>query len=412
MATRVALATNIISPYRVPLYAALGSTPNWEFKLFSCCEMEFDRQWMPAVDPPFSHKKSFNLSYKRRTTHRGPVRFTNHSQVHVPLGLWFDLWRCRPNVVISHEMGARSLIAGIYALAAGRPFIVWSYVTRHSERNVSWRQRYLRKMILRLANAFVGGGTEARCYLQNLGVPREAIFDAPNAIDPYFRPAELSHTERSATRERLKISGLCYLCVGRLVAGKGLLELLDAWEIFSKDQNIHAFLVLVGDGAEKEVLTRRVAERGLRGVRFVPFVQPTELPPIYQAADVMVFPTLQDVWGLVVNEAMTFGLPVICSKYAGCASDLIAEGGTGWLVDPKNREDLTRALRKAWDARDRREAIAKEGQTLIASLSIQNMAEGFRRAVEYAQSTAKLRQEGSRLFSPTKSASDDFRELS
>jgi glycosyltransferase involved in cell wall biosynthesis len=410
MPIRVAFATNIISPYRVPLYAALGRTPNWEFELLSCCEMEFDRQWTPISDPPFAHKKSFSFSYTRLSKHSGRVGFTNRSQVHIPLGLWFDLWRFRPDVVISGEMGARSLIAGIYALIARKSFVVWSYGTLHSERDITWKQRRLRRVILRMAHAVVGMGSEARRYFQSLGIRGEVVFDAPNAIDSSFLPPDLSSEKRSAIRGQLGISGLCYLYVGKFIAGKGMNELLDAWEIFAKCQDVQVSLVLVGDGNQKESLERRVTERGVRGVRFVPFVQLDELPTIYHAADVLVFPTLQDVWGLVVNEAMTFGLPVICSKYAGCASDLIIEDRNGWLVDPKNREDLVRTLRKAWDARDKNEAMAKTGQGLIACLSIQNMAEGFRRAVEYAQSRSKLRSENAELFSPHKPASDDLGE--
>jgi glycosyltransferase involved in cell wall biosynthesis len=110
-----------------------------------------------------------------------------------------------------------------------------------------------------------------------------------------------------------------------------------------------------------------------------------------------VFPTLGDTWGLVVNEAMMFGLPVICSRYAGCASDLIINGKTGWLVNPIDLEDLVRILRRVWDARDEREVIAREGQALIASMNIQKMSEGFQRAVEYALYKRKSRSQDTAL---------------
>jgi glycosyltransferase involved in cell wall biosynthesis len=389
MAIRVAFATNVISPYRVPLFAALGGTPNWEFKLFSCSEMEFDRQWRPIVAPPFPHKKSFNLSYTRLKKHPGPIGFTDRREVHIPLGLWFDLWRFRPDVVVSDEMGARSLIATTYTLLARKKLAIWFYGTLHTERDVSWKERVLRTLIVGAADAFIGMGTEARRYLQSLGVPDKAVFDAPNAIDWSAQTIDLPPEKRFVIRERLGISGLCYLYVGRLNALKGVAQLLDAWEVFSKGQDVQVSLVMVGDGNQKECLMRRVAERGLRGVRFVPFVQPDELPNIYQAADVLVFPTLQDVWGLVVNEAMTFGIPVICSKRAGCASDLIIEDSNGWIIDPANCDELVRALRKAWNARDQKAALARAGQSSIAPVSIENMTKGFRRAVDYVYGESK-----------------------
>lgn len=398
MAIRVAFATNFISPYRVPLYAALGNTGNWEFKLFSCCESEFDRQWKPVHDPPFSHKQSFNLSYTRVVKRPGRVSFTDKRQVHIPLGLWFDLWRFRPDVVISGQMGAPSLIAGIYALIARKCFIVWFYGTFHTERDISWKQRLLRKVLIRMADAFIGMGIEARRYVESLGVQSEAIFDARNAIETSLLPAHLSPEKRSAIRKELGISGLCYLYVGRLIPSKGITQLLEAWEVFCQHQDVQASLVIVGDGDQKENLVGRVPERGLRGVRFVPFVQPDELPKIYRAADVLVFPSLGDTWGLVVNEALTFGLPVICSKYAGCAPDLVVDGRNGWLVDPEDRGDLVRALRQAWHARDKKEDMAEAARESVAGLTIPSMAEGFCRAVEYAQSNRSCVRKNPKWF--------------
>lgn len=386
MAIRVAFATNMISPYRVPLFAALGGTRNWEFKLFSCCESEFDRQWRPIHDLPFCHKQSLSLSYTRLVKHPGRVSFTDKRQVHIPLGLWVDLWRFRPDLVISGEMGARSLIAATYAFLMRKRLVIWFYSTLHTERDISWKQRLLRKVLTRMADAFIGMGMEARRYFESLGVHSEAIFDARNAIDMGPFQSQDGEQRRSSVRRRLGVSGLCFLYVGRINQLKGLDRLLKAWEVFCAQNGVEASLVLVGGGPEKANLENRVSRRGLTNVRFLGHVEPEQLPEIYHAADVFVFPTLEDVWGLVVNEAMTFGLPVICSKYAGCAPDLIIQDRNGWIVDPEDPEDFLQALRKAWDARNKKEGMARVAQESVARLTIPSMAEGFCRAVEYAQS--------------------------
>ena len=386
MPIRVAFATNFISPYRVALYAALARTTDWRLKVFSCCEMEFDRRWRPVHDFPFAHKKSFNLSYRRLDRHPGRVGFTDKRQVHIPLGLWFDLWRFRPDVVISDDMGARSLIAATYALLTRKRLVIWFYCTLHTERDISWKQRLLRKVLIRTADAFIGMGIEARRYLESLGVHPEAIFDARNAIDIGPFQSQVGEQRRISVRRRLQVSGLCFLYVGRINQLKGVDRLLEAWDVFYAQNGVEATLVLAGDGPERPNLEKSVASCGLSNVRFLGHVEPEELPEIFLAADVFVFPTLQDVWGLVVNEAMTFGLPVICSKYAGCAPDLIIQDRNGWIVDPVDREDLLRALRKAWDARDKKEDMAEAARESVAGLTIPSMAEGFCRAVEYAQS--------------------------
>jgi glycosyltransferase involved in cell wall biosynthesis len=393
MAIRVAFATNFISPYRVPLYVALGKTDNWDLKLFTCCESEFDRQWKPVHDPPFSHKQSFSVSYRRMVKHQGRVSFSDKRHVHIPLGLWLDLWRFRPDLVISDEMGARTLIAAAYALLTRKQLVIWFHCTLHTERDIAWKQRLLRKVFIRMADAFIGMGIEARRYLESLGVESESIFDAKNAVDIGPLESRVEAQRRITVRRRLGVSGLCFLYAGRINQLKGVEELLEAWDVFCAHDGVEATLVLAGDGQDRPNLENRVARRGLTNVRFVGHVEPEELPEIYHAADVFVFPTLQDVWGLVVNEAMTFGLPIICSKYAGCAPDLMIDGRNGWLVDPKDPDDVLRALRKAWDARDKKEDMAKAARESVAGLTIPEMAEGFRRAVEYARPRPKLRSE-------------------
>lgn len=393
MAIRVAFATNMISPYRVPLFAALAGVHDWEFKLFSSCESEFDRQWKPVHDPPFSHKRSFNLSYTRRIKHSGTVSFTDRRQVHIPLGLWADLWRFRPDLIISSEMGARSVIAATYTFLMRKRMVVWFYSTLRTEVDIGWKQRFLRRALIRMADAFVGMGMEARCYLESLGVDPEAIFDARNAIDLGRCQSQTGEQERNLMRRHLGVSGLCFLYVGRINQLKGLDRLLEAWEAFCAQNGMEASLLLVGDGPERGNLEKHISRRRLGNVRFLGHREPEQLPEIYGAADVFVFPTLEDVWGLVVNEALTFGLPVICSKYAGCASDLIIQDRNGWVVDPKDSGDLLQGLRKAWDARNKKEVLARVARDSVAALTIASMAEGFCKAAEYAQSArSRLRR--------------------
>lgn len=380
---RIALATNFVSPFRIPLFTALASTRGWDFMVFTSCKMEFDRQWEPSCNLPFPYKKSFNISYKRSIIHTTPVEFRDERQIHLPIGLWFDLWRFRPDIIISTEMGARSLVAANYALIARKPFVLWFYGTIHTERDINWKQRVLRNILCRYAHAFVGMGREARSYLISLGVENKKIFDAKNATDmtPFIKSFQVSR--RTSVRQELVISGLCYLYVGGLIPRKGLDYLLKAWKIFCKQLNKESTLVLVGDGVQKESLINLAASLGLSNVKFVGFINNENLPAIFHASDIFVFPTLEDVWGLVINEAMASGLPVICSKYAGCSTDLIVDGENGWIVDPMDVSDMVQKLQMAWEKRDNKEKIGKASQELISSLNISRMADCFRRAVEY-----------------------------
>ena len=383
---RVALATNFVSPYRIPLYAALTEIPGWSFKVFCSSEKDFNREWDIKQKFPFDCKNNFNISYERRHKRDKQVKFNESKEVHLPLGLFMDLCRFKPDAIISSEMGARSFIAAIYALLARKRLIIWYYVTIHSEKNTSWRQRLLRKFLSRRANAFIGMGREARRYLEGLGIQQEMIFDAKNAIQmaPFLRP--ITSDQRRVIRQSLGLSGLVYLFVGRLSSLKGVDLLLDAWDDFCTQVENKASLLLVGEDLQKGNLQNRVQKMRFNNVKFLSFVQPERIPNIYLSADVFVFPTLVDVWGLVVNEAMASGLPVICSKYAGCASDLLIDGMNGWMVDPLNRIDLVQKLTLAWEKRDQLETIGKTSQRLIEKINISAMAKGFQDAVNHATS--------------------------
>jgi len=380
---RVALATNFISPYRVPLYTALDGTPCWDFKVFTSCDMEFDRQWDSPSNFPFLCKKSLNISYKRTVIHTHPTNFRDVRQIHLPVGLWFDLWSYRPDVVISSEMGARSLIAAIYVLIARKRLILYFEGTKHTERDINWKQRVLRNILCRFAHAFTCGGSESVSYVESLGVDPKKIFDVKLALDmtPFLESFQVSR--RLSIRQKLGISGLCYLHVGGLIPRKGLDYLIKTWKIFCMKNNKEATLILVGDGVQKESLINLVNSLGLCNVKFIGFVNPEDLPAIYKASDIFVFPTLEDCWGLVVNEAMASGLPVICSKYAGCADDLIVDGQNGWIIDPLNINDIVQKLQYAWDAREKKEVMGKAGQELISRINTCRMTDGFIRSVEY-----------------------------
>ena len=109
-------------------------------------------------------------------------------------------------------------------------------------------------------------------------------------------------------------------------------------------RSLNFSLLLVGNGPEKQNLERLASELHLHNVRFEPALPPHEMPGVYRSADALVFPTLEDVWGLVANEAMLSGLPVLCSVFAGCAHELFSSEN---IFNPGNAEEFRSKLRAA-----------------------------------------------------------------
>jgi glycosyltransferase involved in cell wall biosynthesis len=375
------LLTNEISPYRIPLYDAMGRTPEWDFRVFTCVDREAGRQWDLERDLSFHHQRSFSFSYLARRRRTSVAAFDAQAQIHVPVGHFLDLCRFRPDVVISAEFGFRTLTAAAYATLFRAKLVVWWEGTCHTSRSCTRGQRLLRRLLHRRPHAYVCNGRESRRYLEMLGVPPGKVFEVGQAVDAGRLQPSWTAAEREACRRELGISGLCYLYTGRLIPLKGIDRLLDAWRQFTRQAGVEATLLLVGDGALRGSLEEQAARAGLQNVVFHGFVQPSQMPRIYGAADFYVLPSLEDCWSLAVEEAMASGLPVIDSRYNG-GSELIVEGENGWVADPVDVADLAGKLSAAWEARDRRKAIGRCAQRAVQRMSIDNVVARLRAAVE------------------------------
>jgi glycosyltransferase involved in cell wall biosynthesis len=133
------------------------------------------------------------------------------------------------------------------------------------------------------------------------------------------------------------------LHVGQMVARKGIAEFLRAAARLQQE-GLTFSTVLVGGGHDSTKLQRLAAELGLDNVHFYTAQAPKAMPAFYRSADVVIFPTMEDVWGLVANEAILSGVPVLCSRYAGCAPELFNPES---IFDPADEEEFVAALRRA-----------------------------------------------------------------
>jgi glycosyltransferase involved in cell wall biosynthesis len=369
---RVALVTNIVPPYRVPVYEALAATPGWRLRVFVSSDSEFDRSW--RVDAgSLDAVRVRSASLRRRVATRGQTHFDQIVTLHVPIGLPAALRRFAPDVVISSELGARTLLALLYCRLARVPLVIWSYHSRVSATAAGPVTRRLRRALLARAHAVVGMGRQAREVLTGLGVPDERLFDAPNACDHDAVAKALAGVDVEARREAVIRALGCRqriaLVAGRLVPMKGLSELLRAWELVPAAVRADWSLVFVGSGPLATAL------------------QPQELVGFYAAAELLVFPSLGDPWGLVVNEAFACGRPVLCSRLAGCADDLLRPGANGWLSDPTDADAFAQTLAEALTSSD----LARLGTGARATaerLRPERMADGLRDAVLHATAPA------------------------
>jgi glycosyltransferase involved in cell wall biosynthesis len=170
----------------------------------------------------------------------------------------------------------------------------------------------------------------------SLGIPRERILQVQNCVDETWYGTQPESALDVQPKPVL-------LHVGQMIARKGIAEFLHAAARLQQE-GLAFSIVLVGGGRDSAKLQRLAAELLLNNVRFYPAQPPEAMPAIYRSADVLIFPTMTDVWGLVANEAILSGVPVLCSRYAGCAPELFEPES---IFDPADEQQFVDALRKA-----------------------------------------------------------------
>ena len=212
-------------------------------------------------------------------------------------------------------------------------------------------------------DAFGVVGVAARRHLESLGVEPSRTFSSPYCIDTTSLKAQVQRHDRSAARERLGIaaSSVVILFSGKLVPWKGPLLLGEAVTSLPDE----AVLVYVGDGPLRTEIERRLRPRLQQRLIMPGFVNQSSLGSFYAAADISVLPSERDKWGLVVNEAQQFALPVIVSDQVGCRHDLVVEGETGFVFPFGDVEALAARLRQLLASRALRESMGAAGRRRV-----------------------------------------------
>lgn len=338
MTRRIVLITEIIAPYRIPVFNALARQAGVDLHVIFLAETDTTlRKWRIYSDEIcFSYEV---LSSWRLRTGRHSLLFNR--------GLRSALRAADPDAVIC---GGYNYPASWGSLRWARGhkvrFILWSESNLRDKRAGNAAVEYLKRSFAGYCSAFVVPGKSSFAYLRSLGVDEQVIFTAPNAVDNLFFAAQ-ADLARAHAAERGRKWGLpqrFVLCAARLVAEKGIFDLLEAYAKLENEVRSEVGLVFAGDGPARAELVRQAQSIRPGTVSFPGFVQREELAILYALSEALVLPTHSDPWGLVVNEAMACGLPIVVSNVAGCAADLVEDGWNGYIVPPGNPERLKAVL--------------------------------------------------------------------
>ena len=230
-------------------------------------------------------------------------------------------------------------------------------------------RRALLKGLFLLIDGFMYIGSENKKFYQSMGVKDSKLFFCPYSVDNdrhYMAAKKLMSDKERVNDYELKKDMTIILFVGKLIEKKRPMDLLQAFHLMEgRGSRKKAMLWFVGDGQQREDLERYAEENHLDNVAFMGFQNQTELPYFYFMSDVFVLPSgYGETWGLVVNEAMCYSLPVIVSDRVGCGGDLVTSKN-GYIFEYSNKKQLAQCLDRLVSDSSLRESFGSESLRVI-----------------------------------------------
>jgi glycosyltransferase involved in cell wall biosynthesis len=251
----------------------------------------------------------------------------------------------------------------------------------------TWKQRlkkFLVRRIFALGEITMAGSSGTVDYLKSLGVPPDRILLGRNVVDNTWWLKRAAEVDPGPVREnwQIPVSAAVVLFCAKLQPWKAPQDVLEA---FTRANVPNSHLVFAGDGPLRSALEKRSHELGVsERVRFLGFVNQSQLPSVYRAADLLVLPSLFEPFGLVVNEAMCCGRPVAVSDCVGAKYDLVREKETGYVFPAGDVDALAAILREFFADPEKRDRMGHEARQRMATWSPREYVEGLVRAVELA----------------------------
>ena len=370
------LITNIISPYRIPLFNAISEGGNFGFKVIALAEREKNRKWE-------IEKEKIKFDYQILPGWHWFIWGEKREvAIHLNRKVLKTLLEYKPDVIITSGYDDLAYWqALLYCRIFKKKFILWNETTLLSAGSIKGVRGFLKRIFIWGADKYIASGIKSRDYLKYLGAKLKDIYMSIDTVDVnYFKDKVLKYRNtKKFLEEREKYPKILILYIGQLIKRKGIKQFLDTMSSL-KDREIG--VIIIGSGPEEKNLKAFCKENKLQNVFFEGFQQQEILPKYYALADVFILPSFEEVWGLVVNEALASGLYVLSSKYAGASYDLIEVGFNGEIFDPGNVDEIAKLIKKSKDKikniREKRDAIS---QHACRAFSIDNSARDFIEAI-------------------------------
>ena len=335
--------------YRVPVYDNLNKLSEQNFYII-CSEQETSDLVRRKLHDKLGEHSIILSNQKIFRIGNTSCDFANSTlELRWQRGLYSSLRRLKPDVIIVEGFGRWAPAGILYSLLHRKNLLMFYERTAWTERKAHWWRILYRKIMGKAVDCFLTNGILSEQYLRNnLGFTETPIVKGCMSADSFSLHDSLGKEYKNGdivgkTTAKKGNKGLKYLFIGRIVEPKGILQLLEAWDKHHLSYPDDS-LIVVGKGTLLNALQQKY--HGRNGVEMTGYVSYDRIHEYYNMCDIVVMPTLEDNWSLVIPEAMSCGKAVMCSIYNGGHPELVKDKVNGFCFDPLDRQAFVETLAK------------------------------------------------------------------
>jgi glycosyltransferase involved in cell wall biosynthesis len=356
---------------------------------------------LSGLTDDYEWDKVFDKTIFKRVT-----LFPDHNSLYLNIKvikkkLYSVLNELKPDVVaINGYSDKGALLALKWCLKNKVNNILMSDSTFYDEKR-SFLRELIKKKIISLYDSALVGGFRQKDYLVFLGYEPEKIFYGYSVVDNNYFEQETARLKPLVPeiKSKYKIKNDFFLASLRFLPRKNILTLIHAYSDYLKKNKIGYDLVILGDGNEKMNIKRTIKQLNLENNIHLPgFLQYNQIIEFYASAKVFIHPSLREQWGLVVNEAMASGLPIIISDTSGCAANLVVDGVNGFIFDPHDSLTLTELMQKFHFNEKLISEMGEQSRVFIKQWSINLFARNMLKSAEKAKKSKSKKKLLSRVL--------------
>lgn len=384
---RLAILNTHPIQYFAPLYRRLAQEPEIDLTVYFCSRQGSEEY----LDAGFGERIKWDSSLLEGYEHKFLRNIRRKDKVD---GFWSlinpqIISELRTNGCDAFWINGHNHFTYLIGIGAARllRIPVFMRCDTHLQLRRSVLKRVIRKPLMHilynhLCDACLPVGTLNRDFYLFHGVEQNRLFTVPFTVNNEYFVAAANEKSNSQMRTELGLPAdkPLILFASKLTPGKRPMDLLDAYGRLC-NLSVEAGLLVVGSGAEETALRAYVQEKQLPRVYFVGFKNQSELPKFYSAADVFVLPSENESWGLVLNEVMCSGLPVIVSRGVGAAPDLVRHGQNGFVYETGDVEALTDFLFSIVTSSELRDQMGQASREIISNWNNERCVDGLKEAL-------------------------------